>query len=78
MGRGEGLVVSVLAFYFNNLSSNSAETYSFFCKICVLKNENTQKEAGGLASFFKKIKVLWLNGYKLQCMLGTTLTRNVL
>ena len=35
MVRGGGHVVSVLAFYFNNPSSNPAEAYSFLCKICV-------------------------------------------
>ena len=33
MGRG-GQVVSVLAFYSDNPSSNPADTYRFFCKIC--------------------------------------------
>ena len=36
-GRGGGQVVSMLAFYSNDLSSNPAEAYSFFCKICVWK-----------------------------------------
>ena len=35
MGRGGGQVVSVLAFYSDDLSSNPADAYSFFCKICV-------------------------------------------
>ena len=34
-GRGGGQVVSVLAFYSNDLSSNPADVNSFFCKICV-------------------------------------------
>ena len=33
VGRGGGQVVSVLAFYSNNPSSNLAEAYNFFCKI---------------------------------------------
>ena len=37
MGRGGGQVVSVLDFYSNDPSSNPAEAYSFFCKICVWK-----------------------------------------
>ena len=37
MGRGGGQVVSVLTFYFNNPSLNPADTFSFFCKICVCK-----------------------------------------
>ena len=45
-GRGGGgEVVSVLAFYSNNPSSNPAEAYSFFCKIFVWKDKNIQKEA---------------------------------
>ena len=31
--RGGGLVVSVLAFYTDNPSSNPADAYRFFCKI---------------------------------------------
>ena len=33
--RGDGQVVSVLLFYFDDPSSNPADAYSFFCKICV-------------------------------------------
>ena len=40
MGRGGGQVVSVLAFYTNNTSSNPAETYSFSVKFVFEKNEN--------------------------------------
>ena len=47
------VVVSVLAFYSNDPSSKPAEAYSFFCKICLKKNEIKQKEAG-LAHFFEK------------------------
>ena len=35
LGRGGGQVVSVLAFYSDDLSSNLAEAYSFLCKILV-------------------------------------------
>ena len=35
LGRGGGQVVSVLAFYSNDPSSNPAEAYSFSCKMCV-------------------------------------------
>ena len=49
LGRGGGLVVSVLAFY----SDDPAEVYNFFCKIVVEKNKNKQKEAG-VGPFFKK------------------------
>ena len=35
MGRGGGQVVSVLDFYSVDPSSNPADVYSFFCKICV-------------------------------------------
>ena len=34
MGRGGGQVVSMLAFYSNDPSSNSADAYSFLCKSC--------------------------------------------
>ena len=40
VGRGGGLVVSVLAFYSDEPSSIPAEVYIFFCKIVVEKNEN--------------------------------------
>ena len=39
-------MVSMLAFYSDDLSSNPAEAYCFFCKIVFEKNENKQKEAG--------------------------------
>ena len=45
VGRGVGQVVSMLAFYSNDLSSNPAEVYNFFCTIDIEKNENKQKEA---------------------------------
>ena len=50
--RGGGQVVSVLALNSANRSSNPAEAYSFFCKICVWK-EKTKKRSG-LAHFWKK------------------------
>ena len=39
-------MVSVLAFYSEDPSSNPAEAYSFFCNVVFEKNENKQKEAG--------------------------------
>ena len=40
--RGCGLVVSLLAFYYDDMCSNPAEAYrySFFCKILFTTNEN--------------------------------------
>ena len=38
-GRGGGQVVSVLAFYSDDQSLNPADTFSFFCKICVWKEQ---------------------------------------
>ena len=46
MGRGGGQVVSVLAIYSNDPSTNPAEAYSCFCFIVFEKNENIHKEAG--------------------------------
>ena len=54
LGRGIDQVVSVLAFYSDDLSSNPAEAYSFFCNIVFEKNENKQKEAGVSPLFLKK------------------------
>ena len=34
-GRGGGQVVSVLAFYSDDPSSNPADAYTFFCKVCI-------------------------------------------
>ena len=53
MGCCGGQVVSVLAFYSNEPSSNPTEAYSFFCKICVLKNKVNKKETG--VGPFKKL-----------------------
>ena len=39
-------MVSMLAFYSDDLSSNPAEAYCFFCQTVFEKNENKQKEAG--------------------------------
>ena len=39
-------MVSMLAFYSDNLSSNSADAYSFSVEFVFEKNENKQKEAG--------------------------------
>ena len=46
MYDGGGLMVTVLTFYSDDPSSRPADAYNFFCKICVWKNENKQKEAG--------------------------------
>ena len=43
---GVGQVVSMLAFYSNNPSSNPADAYSFSVKFVFEKNENKQNEAG--------------------------------
>ena len=71
-GRGGGQVVSVLAFYSDNPSSNPADAYSFSVQIVFEKNENKQKEAG-VGPFLKKKKekniqrwrasYLWSSGY---------------
>ena len=50
MDRGGGQVVSVLAFYFNNPSSNPAEAYSFSVKFVFEKNKNKQN-GGGIGPF---------------------------
>ena len=63
-GRGGSQVVSVLAFYSDDPSSNPAEAYSFFCKIVFEKNKNEQKEAG-LAHFFKRTFSLLLTALKI-------------
>ena len=46
LGRGGGQVVSMLALYSDDPSSNPAEVYNFSVKIVIEKNENKQKEAG--------------------------------
>ena len=44
--HGVGQVVSVLAFYFNNPSSNPADTYCFSVLFMFAKTENKQKRPG--------------------------------
>ena len=56
---GCSLVVSVLAFYSNNPSSNPADVYSFSVKFVFEKNENIQKEAGVGPFLNKKNKFVW-------------------
>ena len=46
MGRGGDQVVSVLAFYSYNPSSNPADFDSFSVNFAFEKNENKQKETG--------------------------------
>ena len=53
MGRGGGQVVSALAFYSDDPSSNPADAYRFSVQIVFEKNENKQKEAG-VGPFLKK------------------------
>ena len=43
---GAVVVVSMLAFYSDDLSLKPAEAYSFFCKIEFEKNENNKKRLG--------------------------------
>ena len=45
-GRGGGQVVSVLAFYSNNPSSNPAEVYNFSVKLFLKRTKINKKEAG--------------------------------
>ena len=47
MWPGGGQVVSVLAFYSDNPSSNPADAYSFSVQIVFEKNENKQKRGRG-------------------------------
>jgi len=49
--RGGGQVVSVLAFYSDDPSSNPAEVYNFSVKIFIEKNENKQKRGRGRPIF---------------------------
>ena len=51
MGCGGGKVVSVLAFYSDNPSSNPAEVYNFSVKL-LLKRTKINKKRPGLAHFF--------------------------
>ena len=45
-----GQVVSVLAFYSENPSSNRAEAYSFSVRLCLKRTKINKKEAGGLST----------------------------
>ena len=60
MGCGGGQVVSVLAYYSDNPSSNPTEAYSFFYKIVFEKNEINKKRPTLDHIFFKK-RILCLN-----------------
>ena len=51
MGRGGGQVVSVLAFYSDDPSSNPAEVYNFSVKIVIEKNKNKLKRGRGWPIF---------------------------
>ena len=53
LGRGGGQVVSVLAFYSDDPSSNPADAYSFSVQIVFEKNKNKQKR-GRVGPFFLK------------------------
>ena len=53
LGRGGGLVVSVLAFYSDDPSSIPAEVYNFSVKL-LLKRTKINKKRPGLAHFFLK------------------------
>ena len=52
-GSGVGQVVSVLAVYFNKLSSNPAHVYSYFCKICVKRTKINKRGRGPLLKVAK-------------------------
>ena len=54
MGRGGGQVVSVLAFYSDNPSSNPAEVYNFSVKLLLKRTKIKTKKRPGLAHFFLK------------------------
>ena len=53
LGRGGGLVVSVLAFYSDDPSSIPAEVYNFSVKLLLKRTKINKKEAG-VGPFFKK------------------------
>ena len=55
-GRGGGQVVSVLAFYYDDLTSNLADVYSFSVNMC-LKRTKINKKRPGLAHFFKDYEI---------------------
>ena len=60
-GRGGGQVVSVLAFYSDDPSSNPAEVYNFSVKL-LLKRTKINKKRPGLAHFKKNNVVSSLGG----------------
>ena len=60
MCRGGGQVVSVLAFYSDNPSSNPAEANSFSLKCAFDKNENKQKR-GRIWPILKKQTPIGMN-----------------
>ena len=53
MGRGGGQVVSMLALYSEDLSSNPAEVLDFSVELCLKRTKINKKEAG-VGPFFKK------------------------
>ena len=55
MGRGGGQVVSMLAFYSDDPSSNPAEVYNFSVKL-LLKRMKINKKEAGVGHFKKKIQ----------------------
>ena len=58
MGRGGGQVVSVLAFYSDNPSSNPAEVYNFSVKLLLKRTKIKTKKRPGLAHLKKKERIL--------------------
>ena len=54
LGLGGGQVVSVLAFYSDDPSSNPAEVYNFSVKL-LLKRMKKKKQRPGLAHFKKRM-----------------------
>ena len=66
LGCGGGQVVSVLAFYSDDPSSNPAVN---FCKIVIEKNENKQKRGRGWPIFNKKNYLnVWIFDLLVQSM----------
>ena len=62
LGRGGGQVVSVLAFYSDDPSSNPAEVYNFSVKL-LLKRTKIKKEAGVGPFFLKKKTIKSVNKF---------------
>ena len=59
LGRGGGQVVSMLAFYSDNPSSNPAEVYNFSVKLLLKRTKINKKEAG-VGPLEKKVSpTLW-------------------